>query len=153
MRDDDTANRQLIDGAVTDITACKHRDAESAWLAQFPGANPNPVLRIDRDGILLYCNKASGPLLETWGCRKRDACRPAGAKSCSMRSTPTASSGPNAVETTFPRVAVSTSFVGLVLRAIRSDIPANAGGSTWSNRVRIPAAQSGSSRQPLVAGF
>lgn len=72
MRDDDTANRQLIDGAVTDITACKHRDAESAWLAQFPGANPNPVLRIDRDGILLYCNKASGPLLETWGCRKRE---------------------------------------------------------------------------------
>jgi PAS domain S-box-containing protein len=55
---------------VTDITERKQREAEMAWLAQFPGENPNPVLRLDRDGIIRYGNKASGPLLETWGCRE-----------------------------------------------------------------------------------
>ena len=37
-------------------------------LSRFPAEDPSPVLRIGRDGVLLYANKASGPLLASWGC-------------------------------------------------------------------------------------
>ncbi len=36
-------------------------------LSRFPEENPNPVLRIGRDGTILYANPASGPLLAQWG--------------------------------------------------------------------------------------
>ena len=39
-----------------------------AWPAKFPGENPNPVLRIGKDGAILYHNKAALPLLDAWGC-------------------------------------------------------------------------------------
>lgn len=35
-------------------------------LAKFPSENPNPVLRVDHNGILLYANQASVALLEEW---------------------------------------------------------------------------------------
>ncbi|MGA2798401.1 MAG: PAS domain-containing protein, partial [Thermoguttaceae bacterium] len=35
-------------------------------LARFPAENPNPVLRIARDGTILYANQVSGPLLAHW---------------------------------------------------------------------------------------
>ena len=38
-------------------------------LAKFPSENPNPVLRIARDGILLYANDASESLLKEWNCQ------------------------------------------------------------------------------------
>jgi class 3 adenylate cyclase len=41
----------------TDITAEK-------VVAKFPGQNPNPVLRTDDAGLLLYANEASGPMRE-----------------------------------------------------------------------------------------
>ncbi len=41
----------------TDITAEK-------VVAKFPGQNPNPVMRTDDSGILLYANEASGPMRE-----------------------------------------------------------------------------------------
>ena len=41
----------------TDITAEK-------VVAKFPGQNPNPVLRTDASGVLLYANEASGPMRE-----------------------------------------------------------------------------------------
>jgi PAS domain S-box-containing protein len=53
---------------VQDIRERKRREEEIAWLAKFPSENPNPVLRIGRDGAILYCNMASSPLLESWGC-------------------------------------------------------------------------------------
>jgi PAS domain S-box-containing protein len=37
-------------------------------LAKFPSENPNPVLRIAKNGVLLYANDASEPLLAEWGC-------------------------------------------------------------------------------------
>jgi PAS domain S-box-containing protein len=37
-------------------------------LARFPSQNPNPVLRVLRDGSIAYANPASDPLLEQWGC-------------------------------------------------------------------------------------
>jgi PAS domain S-box-containing protein len=35
--------------------------------SMFPKQNPNPVLRIDRDGTILYANPVSGPFLAHWG--------------------------------------------------------------------------------------
>src|SRR5260370_12867388 len=37
-------------------------------LAKFPDENPNPLLRVARDGTLLYANPASHRLLAHWGC-------------------------------------------------------------------------------------
>ncbi len=39
-------------------------------LAKFPSENPNPVLRITKDGKLLYANDAGSSLLTEWGCRE-----------------------------------------------------------------------------------
>ena len=43
------------------------REAEN--LARFPSENPNPVLRIARDGTVLYANAAGSKLLASWGCK------------------------------------------------------------------------------------
>ncbi|AKB77481.1 sensory transduction histidine kinase [Methanosarcina horonobensis HB-1 = JCM 15518] len=40
-----------------------------AKMEQFPAANPNPVLRVEKDGTLLYSNEAGEPLLHEWGAR------------------------------------------------------------------------------------
>ena len=42
---------------------------EIARLARFPSENPNPVLRVARDGTLTYANEGAAPLLEAWGCQ------------------------------------------------------------------------------------
>ncbi len=36
-------------------------------MEQFPATNPNPVLRVEKDGTVLYSNKAGEPLLHEWG--------------------------------------------------------------------------------------
>ncbi|MHB8100784.1 MAG: histidine kinase dimerization/phosphoacceptor domain -containing protein [Methanosarcina sp.] len=36
-------------------------------LEQFPATNPNPVLCVEKDGKVLYSNKAGEPLLHEWG--------------------------------------------------------------------------------------
>ncbi|CAG0928951.1 two-component system, NarL family, sensor histidine kinase EvgS [Thermoflexales bacterium] len=68
-------NRPLRDenGQVTEILAVgiditERKRAEDALqsLAKFPAENPNPVLRIDRDGRLLYTNEAGQVLLPDW---------------------------------------------------------------------------------------
>ena len=38
-------------------------------VARFPDENPQPVLRVGRDGTLLYANRASEPILRTWDCQ------------------------------------------------------------------------------------
>ncbi len=35
-------------------------------LAKIPNENPNPILRVDRDGLILYANHASQSLLNCW---------------------------------------------------------------------------------------
>jgi signal transduction histidine kinase len=49
----------------------RHKQAEQTVenLAKFPSENPNPVLRVAKDGVLLYANAASGSLLTEWGCK------------------------------------------------------------------------------------
>lgn len=50
----------------TDITDQKHALDEIDKLSKFPLENPNPVLRIDNDGSVLFANKASESLLSYW---------------------------------------------------------------------------------------
>jgi PAS domain S-box-containing protein len=51
-----------------DITERKRAEQEIVSLAKFPSENPNPVLRLSQDGIVMYANSASGALLGMWGC-------------------------------------------------------------------------------------
>ena len=54
-------------GTVQDITDRKKAEEEVRSLAEFPGENPNPVLRISKDGVLLFINKAALYVLDTLG--------------------------------------------------------------------------------------
>jgi len=58
--------RTLVLGMASDITERKKAIKEIEELAKFPTENPNPVLRISRDGTVLYHNHSSEPLLERW---------------------------------------------------------------------------------------
>ncbi|HUK93125.1 MAG TPA: PAS domain S-box protein, partial [Methanomicrobiales archaeon] len=51
----------------TDITERKRSDEALRQLSQFPGQNPNPVMRIAGDGTLLYANEAAGRWLTGLG--------------------------------------------------------------------------------------
>jgi PAS domain S-box-containing protein len=54
---------------VRDITDRRRAEEEIEKLARFPGENPQPVLRVARDGTILYANQAAWPLLNLWGCQ------------------------------------------------------------------------------------
>ncbi|MDR3575864.1 MAG: PAS domain S-box protein [Anaerolineaceae bacterium] len=41
-------------------------EKEIGSLSRFPAENPNPVLRINRNGLILYANEAAQPLLALW---------------------------------------------------------------------------------------
>src|SRR3989338_1153352 len=45
----------------------KRAEEETRRLAKFPAENPNPILRIGRNGTILYANQSSAPILTTWG--------------------------------------------------------------------------------------
>ena len=50
-----------------EIAQRKHAEKEIQTLARFPSENPNPVLRLDSAGRILFANAASDPLLRHWG--------------------------------------------------------------------------------------
>lgn len=52
-----------------DITEKRKNQKEITSLSKFPKENPNPILRMEKSGKLLYANPASSPLLEIWKCR------------------------------------------------------------------------------------
>ena len=56
---------QLV-GIVSDITARKQAEEQIQFLAKFPSENPSPLLRVARDGALLYINEAGLKLLQEW---------------------------------------------------------------------------------------
>ena len=60
-------------GIGRDITEHKRVEQELVDLAKFPSENPNPVLRLSRDGIVLYANASSDALLGMWGCALGDS--------------------------------------------------------------------------------
>jgi PAS domain S-box-containing protein len=55
-----------VRGSIQDITDRKRADEHIHNLSRFPDENPNPVMRIGRDGKLMYANEASKPVLESW---------------------------------------------------------------------------------------
>jgi two-component system CheB/CheR fusion protein len=58
-----------VDGIVVtlvDITDLRRAEDEIRNAALFPEENPSPVLRVARDGRLLYANRAAAPLLLQW---------------------------------------------------------------------------------------
>jgi len=58
--------RVLWDGLLMDITEQKNNEFRAEFLAQISKENPNPVLRVNSDGRIIYANKASQPLLALW---------------------------------------------------------------------------------------
>jgi PAS domain S-box-containing protein len=58
----------LLIGLGIDITERKQAEEKLTNLAKFPSENPNPVLRISKNGEVLYSNEAGKPLLAKWKC-------------------------------------------------------------------------------------
>lgn len=67
------AGRTLLMGIFRDITERRKAIEEISRLAKFPAENPNPVLRVAKDGTVLYANQASSDLLEFWRCQVSEA--------------------------------------------------------------------------------
>ncbi|MHC4158468.1 MAG: PAS domain S-box protein, partial [Planctomycetota bacterium] len=67
--------RPTIMGNIIDITERKQAEEQIENLAKFPSENPNPVLRIAKDGTVLYANSSGAELLKDWGC-EGSACVP-----------------------------------------------------------------------------
>ncbi len=57
---------ELVYAIAQDITERKQAEERVKDLAKFPDENPNPVLRVTKDGTILYANEASLPLLDAW---------------------------------------------------------------------------------------
>ncbi len=51
-----------------DVSEQKRAEQEIESLAKFPAENPNPVLRVNGDGIVIYANEATQRFLSDWGC-------------------------------------------------------------------------------------
>lgn len=60
-----------------DVSTRRKAEEEIRNLSRFPSENPNPVMRIAKDGTLLYANSASKALFKICGCKvgKRALCK------------------------------------------------------------------------------
>jgi len=74
-------DRLIVDGqgritgirtTLQDISELKKAEEQIKQLAKFPAENPDPVLRVDKEGRIIYANKSSELLLNTWGCAEGD---------------------------------------------------------------------------------
>lgn len=67
------SNEEIV--AVYDnVTERKRAEEEIKNLAKFPSENPNPVLRIDRKGLLIYANVAAFSMLSEWKLQIGETC-------------------------------------------------------------------------------
>jgi two-component system, LuxR family, sensor kinase FixL len=51
---------------IHDITSRKHAEQEIKSLARFASESPTPIMRVTAEGLIVYANNASRPLLLTW---------------------------------------------------------------------------------------
>jgi signal transduction histidine kinase len=66
-RPENSADDRIVwDGLLVDITDQKQAEQHAEFLAQFPKENPNPVMRVNEEGRILYANLASYPLQKLW---------------------------------------------------------------------------------------
>ncbi|MHC4727826.1 MAG: PAS domain S-box protein, partial [Planctomycetota bacterium] len=73
LNDYDESDIRAIESMMNDtwrLLRQKQNEKEIQNLAKFPSEDKNPVLRFSSDGIIIYANKASSIVLETWGCNK-----------------------------------------------------------------------------------
>lgn len=61
---EDTFARVMV--SMIDVTSRKLAEARIKVLAKFPDEDPFPVLRLNENGMILYANGASRPILEDW---------------------------------------------------------------------------------------
>jgi diguanylate cyclase (GGDEF)-like protein/PAS domain S-box-containing protein len=66
---DSVRNITLLRTAVMDITDRNVAEKEMRDMAKFPEENPYPVMRVAKDGTVIYANAASQSLLQVWNCR------------------------------------------------------------------------------------
>ena len=59
-----------------------------AKMEQSQAINPNPVLSVEKDGTILFSNKAGEPLLHEWGVRVGEKLPPHIGDSCSTGQFP-----------------------------------------------------------------
>jgi len=52
---------------IHDISSRKRAEQEIKSLARFASESPNPILRVSAEGLIVYANNASRPLLIAWG--------------------------------------------------------------------------------------
>ena len=55
------------DGLILEKTDLRRTEEQMRALAKFPAENPNPVMRISSNGVIIFANNASAPLLNLWG--------------------------------------------------------------------------------------
>jgi PAS domain S-box-containing protein len=67
---DENGHAQAFLAMIEDITDRHQAETVIEDLARFPAENPNPVLRVNEGGQILYANEAANPLLDAWGCRE-----------------------------------------------------------------------------------
>ena len=65
---DESGKLVVITGTVQDITERKRIAEKLRDLARFPSENVNPVMRIAKDGTIMYSNAAGMSLLSEWKC-------------------------------------------------------------------------------------
>ncbi len=61
-------------GILNDITERKQAQKQLEDLAKFPNENTAPILRISRDGTIVYANKSSKQLLDCWETETGQSC-------------------------------------------------------------------------------
>jgi PAS domain S-box-containing protein len=47
-------------------------EGDEQLIEQFPSDDSNPILRVEKDGTIVYANRAAFPLLEHWGVREKE---------------------------------------------------------------------------------
>lgn len=63
-------NRLAFTIYLHDISRRRQIEQEIRSLAKFASESPNPILRVNRRGVIIYANSASDQLLSYWGCER-----------------------------------------------------------------------------------